>query len=75
MKRRATMLPVLVVALVLGAGPAWAQTTTTPPTTRVKPTATAVREPAPLPAALAAEVMRYVGGDGDNVPEPGERLQ
>ncbi|MGZ4210242.1 MAG: hypothetical protein ACXVQX_06555 [Actinomycetota bacterium] len=75
MKRRATMLPVLVVALVLGAGPAWAQTTTTPPTTTVKPTATAVPEPIPLPAALTAEVMRYVGGDGDNVPEPGERLQ
>ena len=66
MRGRASCVAAIVTTLLLCAGPAMALETkpTTPPT--------------PIEASPASpyiESVRYVGGNGDFVPDPGERLQ
>jgi hypothetical protein len=66
MRGRASCIAAIVTTLVLAAAPAMALETkpTTPPTP--------IEAPPPSPYI---ESVRYVGGNGDTTPDPGERLQ
>src|SRR5690242_14671973 len=72
MRARIVVLVSVAAVLLLGAGPASALETkpTNPPTPE---DSTSVIE-APPPAPYV-EAVRYEGGNGDQTPDPGERLQ
>jgi hypothetical protein len=72
MRARIVVLSIVAVVLLSAAGPASALETkpTNPPTPEDSPSVIEAPPPAPY-----VEAIRYQGGNGDQTPDPGERLQ